>query len=102
MVSNDGRTRNQIDHVLVRARWASSVLDCRSYRGEDTGSAHNTDHALVHASIRLRLKANRQCQRPLRIDTTKIRTAAGHGFRHQLQNRFAQLTEVTPESCLEC
>ncbi len=75
--------------MLVRARWASFVLDCRSYRGADTGGAHNTDHALVRASGRLRLKANRQCQRPLRIDATKIRTAAaGNGFRFQLQYRF--------------
>ncbi len=98
---NDGRTRNQIDYVLLRARWASSVLDCRSYRGADTGSAYNTEHALDCASIRLGLKANRQCQRSLRNDTTKIRKATGNGYRHLLQNRSVQLAEVTSEFCLE-
>ncbi len=31
--SNDERTRNHIDHMLVRSRWASSVIDCRAYNG---------------------------------------------------------------------
>ncbi len=45
--SNDQRTRNQIDYVLVRARWASSVLDCRAYRGVDTDSANNSDYSSI-------------------------------------------------------
>ncbi len=55
--SNDGRTRNQIDHMLVRCRWASSVIDCRAYNGAQTGSGHDSDHAMVRA--RLRTKAAR-------------------------------------------
>ncbi len=40
---NDGRPRNQIDHMIVRSRWASSVIDCRAYTGaywkvEDMGN----------------------------------------------------------------
>ncbi|CAI9726958.1 Hypothetical predicted protein [Octopus vulgaris] len=31
--SNDGRTANQIDYILVRSRWASSVMDSRAFRG---------------------------------------------------------------------
>ncbi len=31
--SNDGRTRNQIDHMLVRSRWTPSVIDWRAYNG---------------------------------------------------------------------
>ncbi len=32
------------------------MLDCRALRGADSGSANNSYHALVHASVRLRLK----------------------------------------------
>ncbi len=28
LVENDGRSRNQIDHMLVWSRWASSAIDC--------------------------------------------------------------------------
>ncbi len=38
--SDDGRFMNQIDHMLVRSRWASSVIDCRAYNGAQTGSEH--------------------------------------------------------------
>ncbi len=45
--SNDGRTRNQINHMLMRLRWASSVIDCRAYTGAQTDSEHGSDHAMV-------------------------------------------------------
>jgi hypothetical protein len=45
--SPDGRTRNQIDHLLVRARDRSDLCDLRTFRGADV----NTDHELLVGSV---------------------------------------------------
>jgi hypothetical protein len=49
--SPDGKTHNQIDHVLVDRRRQSSILDVQSFRGADC----DMDHYLVAAKLRDRL-----------------------------------------------
>lgn len=39
--SPDGRTRNQIDHILIRKRWRTLIRDVKTYPGFDCGSDHN-------------------------------------------------------------
>jgi endonuclease/exonuclease/phosphatase family metal-dependent hydrolase len=41
--SSDGKTHNQIDHILIDRRWHSSMLNMQSFRGADC----DTDHYLV-------------------------------------------------------
>ena len=58
--SNDGRTAHQLDYILIRSRWMSSVEDCRSYRGAETGNRCGSDHTLVRAKVKLRLTTRRK------------------------------------------
>ncbi|KAK2717649.1 hypothetical protein QYM36_006428 [Artemia franciscana] len=70
--SNDGVTKAQIDFILVRQRWRSSVQDSRSYNGADTGSQSGSDHRLVAAKILLRLAIRRKNKSKVGFDIASI------------------------------
>ncbi len=53
--STDGRTRHQIDYLLVQSRWAPSVIDSRAYNGAETGSEHGSNHAMMSEPVLLPL-----------------------------------------------
>jgi endonuclease/exonuclease/phosphatase family metal-dependent hydrolase len=54
--SPDGKSHNQIDHILVDKRRQSNVLDVRSFRAADCHS----DHYLVVVKVKERLAVNKQ------------------------------------------
>jgi hypothetical protein len=54
--SPDGKTHNQIDHILINRRRHSSVLDVQSFMAADC----DRDHCLVAAKIMERLAMNKQ------------------------------------------
>ncbi len=87
--------------MLVRSRWASSVIDRRAYNGAQTGSEHGSDYGMVHAHLRLRMKAARFFNRPAKLDTTKLKTTALEHLRLDLRKPFEvlQLNEdASPEN----
>ena len=45
-------TRSQIDHILIKRRWKTSVQDTRVFRGADFA---NTDHRLLMSKVMIKL-----------------------------------------------
>ena len=87
--SPNGVTKSQIDHILINGRWRSSLKDVKVYRGADIAS----DHSLVIAKVRLKLRKNRkQNERGRQFDTNKLKNAdTKQAFQHELKNRFEVL-----------
>lgn len=91
-VSPDGRTRNQIDHVLINKRFRNSVKDTRVCRSADIGS----DHYLVCTTVKLRLRTKQKEKKSTRVkyNTTKLKDEAIlKTFTINLRNRFQVLED---------
>ena len=58
--SPDGRTRNQIDHILISRQHRTTVLDTKVLREADIAS----DHYLVRTKLRIKLKRINAAQNP--------------------------------------
>jgi hypothetical protein len=97
LTSPDGKTHNQIDHILVDRQWHSNVLDVRSFRAADCDS----DHYLVVAKVMERLAVNKQRSQRFhmeRFNLKKLNEVEGkEQFRIEVSNRFAALEDLDAE-----
>ena len=66
--SPDGQHQNQIDYILCSQRWRSSIQSAKTRPGADCG----TDHELLIAKFRLKLKKVGKTTRPFRFDLYQI------------------------------
>ena len=66
--SPDGQHRNQTDYILCSQRWTSFIQSAKTRPGADCGS----DHELLIAKFRLKLKKVGKSTRPLRCDLNQI------------------------------
>ena len=64
----DGRHRNQVDYILCSQRWRSSIQSAKTRLEADCGS----DHELLIAKFRLKLKKVGKIARPYRYDLNQI------------------------------
>ena len=81
--SPDGQHRNQIDYILCSQRWRSSIQSPKTRPGADCGS----DHELLIAKFRLKLKKVEKTTRPFRYDLNQI----PYDYTVEVRNRFKGL-----------
>ena len=66
--SADDRHQNQIDYILCSQRWRSSIQSAKTRPGANCGS----DHELLIAKFRLKLKKVEKTNRPFRYDLNQL------------------------------
>ena len=66
--SPDGQYRNQIDYILCSQIWRRSIQSTKTRSGADCGS----DHELLIAKFRVKLKKVGKTTRPFRYDLNQI------------------------------
>ena len=83
LTSPDGQHRNQIDYILYSQRWRSSIQSTETRPGADCVS----DHELLIAKFRLKLKKVGTTTRPFRYDVNQI----PYDYTMEVTNRFKGL-----------
>ena len=81
--SPDSQCKNQIDYILCSQRWRSSTQSAKTRLGADCGS----DHDLLIAKFRLKLKKEGKTTRPFRYDLNQI----PYDYTVEVRNRFKGL-----------
>ncbi|XP_072043067.1 craniofacial development protein 2-like [Amphiura filiformis] len=87
--SPGGNVKNQIDYILLKRRWCSSLFSVRTRPGADCGS----DHQLLVARMKLKLKAKKRVTPPVRFDVDKI----PEQYTVSVGNRFEALLRTDEE-----
>ena len=81
--STHGHHHNQIDYIPCSQRWRSSIQSAKTRPEADCGS----DHELLIAKFRLKLKKVGKTNRPLRYDLNQI----PYDYTVEVRNRFKGL-----------
>ena len=80
------KIKNQIDYILCSQRWRSSIQSAKTKPGADCGS----DHELLIAKFRHKLKKVEKTTGPFRCDLNQI----PYDYTVQVTNRFKGLDPV--------
>ena len=94
--SPDGKTHNQIEHILIERRRHSSILDERSFRRADC----DTDHYLVVAKLRERLAVHKQAAQKFEGERFNLRKLKEPEVKEKYQFEIMVVFKLSP--CSEC
>ena len=86
-----GQQWNQIDYILCSKRWSNSIQSAKTRLGADCSS----DHELLTAKFRSKLKKEGKTTRPFRYDLNQI----FYEYTVEVRNRFKgiDLTDRVPD-----
>ena len=90
--SPDGQYQNQIDYILCSQRWRSSIQSAKTRPGADCAS----DHELLIAKFRLKLKKVGKTTNPFRYNLNQI----PYNYTVEVTNRFKGLDLI--ECVMNC
>ena len=82
-ISPEGQHQNQIDYILCSQRWRSYIQSAKTRLGADCGS----DHELLIAKFKLKLKKVGKTTRPFRYDLNQI----PYDYTVEVRNKFKGL-----------
>ena len=82
-MSPDGQYQNQMDYILCSQRWRSSIQSAKTRPVADWGS----DHEVLIAKFRLKLKKVGKTTRPFRYDLNQI----PYDYTVEVKNKFKGL-----------
>ena len=91
--SSDGQYRNQIDYILCSQRLRNPIQSAKTRPGADCGS----DHEVLIAKFRLKLKKVGKTTRPFRYDLNQI----PNDYTVKVRNRFKGSDRVPDELWME-
>ena len=95
--ASDGKTRNQINYIMVHNRWRTSIRNNRSYPGADC----NSDHNLVAVTFQARLTRLKEEPPTKGLDLDALAGPAGTVYTTTVTNRFEALRLVENETTQE-
>ena len=84
--SPDGQYWNQIDYIICSQRWRSSIQSAKTRPGADCGS----EHELLIAKFRLKLKKVGKTTSPFRYDLNQI----PYDYKVEVRNRCKGLNLI--------
>ena len=88
--SPDKKTKNQIDYVICQQRWKSSICRVTTRPGADCASDHN----LLVAEIKVKLKSIQQPKRKIKFDLSNITPE----YNVEIKNRFEVLSNLEEDN----